>query len=256
VELVLRSYQDYANFLWNEIASPRWNSYFYMLVTVSLVFFILEVLLPWRKQQKILRKDFFLDVFYMFFNFFLFSLVVYNAASDVVVRLFNDGIFWLTGGFDLQASNPLQNWPLWAVLLTGFVVRDFIQWWVHRLLHRSEFLWTFHQVHHSVEEMGFAAHLRYHWMETVVYRTVEYLPLALLGIGLYDFFIIHLFALAWGHYNHANLRVSKHVTGGIVGGLLGLVVGTGSFGVAVFTTVSAATVVGSTLGAPRPGTTR
>lgn len=35
-----------------------------MLIAVSLVFFFLEVILPWRKQQKILRKDFFLDVFY------------------------------------------------------------------------------------------------------------------------------------------------------------------------------------------------
>ena len=48
-------------------------------------------------------------------------------------------------------------------------------------------------MHHSVEEMGFAAHLRYHWMENIVYRTLEYIPLALLGIGLYDFFIIHIY---------------------------------------------------------------
>lgn len=231
--VALKGYHDYANFLWNEIATPRWNSYFYMLIAVSLVFFLLEVILPWRKQQKILRKDFFLDAFYMFFNFFLFSLVIYNAASDMFVNLFNDGIAWLTGGFDLQASNPMQSWPLWAVLLTGFFVRDFIQWWVHRLLHRSEFLWKFHRVHHSVEEMGFAAHLRYHWMETIVYRTVEYLPLALLGIGLYDFFIIHLFTLAWGHYNHANLKVSKRVTGGVVGGLIGLAIGAGAFELAL-----------------------
>ncbi len=246
LEVALQGYRDYAGFLWNEITTPRWNSYFYMLVAVSLVFFILEVLLPWRKRQRVLRKDFFLDVFYMFFNFFLFSLVVYNAASDVFVNLFNDAISWFTGGFDLQASNPLRDWPLWAVLLTGFVVRDFIQWWVHRLLHRSEFLWTFHQVHHSVEEMGFAAHLRYHWMETVVYRTVEYLPLALLGIGLYDFFIIHLFALAWGHYNHANLRLSKRFTGAIVGGLAGLAIGSGSFAIDVFSSTDALTIVGGT----------
>lgn len=170
------------------------------------------------------RKDFWLDAFYMFFNFFLFSLIIYNAASDVVVNLFNDGIKTITGGFDLQASNPLNTFPYWAILLIGFIVRDFVQWWVHRLLHRFEFLWNFHKVHHSVEEMGFAAHLRYHWMETVVYRTFEYLPLALLGIGLYDFFIIHIFTLAWGHYNHANISVSGKVTGGILGALLGVIV--------------------------------
>lgn len=58
----------------------------------------------------------------------------------------------------------------------------------------------------SVEEMGFAAHLRFHWMENLVYRTIEYIPLALIGIGLRDFFIIHIFTLAVGHFNHSNVK--------------------------------------------------
>jgi sterol desaturase/sphingolipid hydroxylase (fatty acid hydroxylase superfamily) len=188
---------------------------------VSGFFFALELLNPWRKEQASFRKDFWLDFFYMFFNFFLFSLIIYNAASDVVVHFFNDIIRSVTG-FDMQASNPLQTFPAWAILLIGFVVRDFVQWWTHRLLHYSDRLWEFHKVHHSVEQMGFAAHLRYHWMENVVYRTLEYIPLALLGIGLYDFFIIHIFTLAIGHYNHSNISVSKYVTGGVLGGLIGI----------------------------------
>ncbi len=166
----------------------------------------------------------------MFFNFFLFSLVIYSAVSSVIVNLFNDGIRAISG-FDLQASNPLRSAPMWVVLLVGFLVRDFVQWWVHRLLHRSERLWEFHKVHHSVEQMGFAAHLRYHWMENVVYRTIEYLPLALLGVGLYDFFIIHIFTLAIGHYNHSNITVPGYVTGGILGALIGLVIATSGFDV-------------------------
>ncbi len=211
----------YASYLWHEVTHPSWHNYFYWLLLVSAFFFGLELIKPWRKNQPILRKDFWLDFFYMFFNFFFFSLIIYNAASDVVVHLFNDTIMSVTG-FDLQKSNPLNNWPLWAVFLIGFIVRDFVQWWTHRLLHRFEWLWQFHKVHHSVEEMGFAAHLRYHWMETVVYRTIEYIPLALLGIGLYDFFIIHIFTLAVGHYNHSNFHVSGRVTGMILGGLVGI----------------------------------
>lgn len=221
-------YKGYANYLWSEITHPSLHNYFYWLLGVSLFFFLLEWFSPWRKEQAKFRKDFWLDFFYMFFNFFIFSLIIYNAASMVVVNFFND-IIGAVSGFDLQASNPMRNWPAWAILLTGFVVRDFVQWWVHRLLHSSEKLWEFHKVHHSVEQMGFAAHLRYHWMETVVYRSIEYLPLALLGIGLYDFFVIHIFTLAVGHYNHSNITVPGSVTGGIVGGLIGLAAATSSF---------------------------
>ena len=220
----------YAGYLLHEITHPHWRNYFYWLILVSTFFFLMELLEPWREKQPRFRKDFWLDFFYMFFNFFLFSLIIYNAASDVVVRLFNDIIQGITA-FDLQASNPMRNWPMWAILLTGFVVRDFVQWWTHRLLHRFDFLWQFHKVHHSVEQMGFAAHLRYHWMETLVYRTIEYIPLALLGIGLYDFFIIHIFTLAVGHYNHSNITVPGWVSGGVVGGLIGLVIAISGFDV-------------------------
>ena len=66
-------------------------------------------------------------------------------------------------------------------------------------------LWEFHKVHHSVKQMGFAAHLRFHWMETIIYKTIQYIPLAMIGFGLQDFFIIHMIALLIGHLNHANL---------------------------------------------------
>jgi len=222
----------YANYLWQEITNPSWHNYFYALLTVSLFFFVLEWCAPWRENQPKFRKDFWLDFFYMFFNFFLFSLIIYNAASDVVVNIFNNGILHLTG-FDLQRSNPLRLWPIWAILLTGFFVRDFVQWWIHRLLHRSSFLWEFHKVHHSVEQMGFAAHLRYHWMETVVYRAIEYLPLALLGIGLYDFFIIHIFTLAIGHYNHSNISVDGKITGSVLFGGIALLINTSAFDITI-----------------------
>lgn len=224
----------YVFYLWQEITRPGWHNYFYWLTGISLVFFMLESLRPWREGQPRFRRDFWLDVFYMYFNFFLFSLVIYNAASNVVVDLFNDGMLALTG-FDLQQSNPMRAWPLWAVLLTGFFVRDFVQWWVHRLLHRVAWLWEFHKVHHSAEQMGFAAHLRYHWMETVVYRSIEYVPLALLGIGLYDFFIIHLFTLTIGHYNHSNLSAPGWLTGGLLGLGLGGIVATGALDVNLIT---------------------
>lgn len=204
--IIQNAYSGYANYLWNEITHPQWHSYFYWLIGISLFFFGLELVAPWRKNQSKFRKDFWLDAFYMFFNFFFFSLIIYNAASDVVVNFFNNALAYI--GITNLVAFEVMTWPTWSHLLIGFVLRDFIQWWTHRLLHKVPFLWEFHKVHHSVKEMGFAAHLRYHWMETVVYRTIEYLPLALIGIGLRDFFIIHIFTLAVGHFNHSNFKLN------------------------------------------------
>jgi sterol desaturase/sphingolipid hydroxylase (fatty acid hydroxylase superfamily) len=203
LESIVNSYSSYYHYLKSEILNPSWNNYFYWLIGVSLFAFTLELLFPWRKNQSKIREDFWLDAFYMFFNFFIFSLIIYAAVSDIFVQLFMDflGIFGITNLVAIE----IGSWPLWIKLLVMFVLRDFIQWNVHRLLHRSQVLWEFHKVHHSVQQMGFAAHLRYHFMETIVYRLIEYIPLAMIGFGLTDFFIVHIFALAIGHINHSNI---------------------------------------------------
>lgn len=198
-------YAGYFNYLVNEILYPSWHNYFYWLVGLSLAIWLLEILLPWRKDQPVLRQDFFLDLFYLFFNFFLFSLIGYNALSNVGVQVFSDflGLF----GISNLIAFEIHSWPIWAQLVTLFIVRDFIQWNVHVLLHKVPWMWEFHKVHHSVEQMGFAAHLRYHWMETIIYRVFEYIPLAMIGFGIQDFFLVHIFTLAIGHLNHANLNL-------------------------------------------------
>ena len=84
-----------------------------------------------------------------------------------------------------------------------------MQWFTHVILHRFSVLWRFHQVHHSVLEMGFAAHLRFHWMENVLYKPLK--TLAVMIIGGFEpqhAFFIHFIAITIGHLNHANLRIT------------------------------------------------
>jgi len=205
LQIVKDAYSGYAEYLWQEILNPRWGSYLYWVIGMSLFFFALEIFRPWRKDQPKFRKDFWLDAFYMFFNLFLFSLIIYKAASDLVVNWFHSllAVFGVTNLVAIE----IGSWAVWAQLFTLFIMRDFIHWNVHRLLHRVPWLWEFHKVHHSVEQMGFAAHLRYHWMENIFYRMLEYLPLALIGFGISDFLIVYLFTTIVGHFNHSNLRV-------------------------------------------------
>lgn len=210
-EIIRSSYQGYWDYLKSEIlfqdsGKPWYENYFYALILISLLIWAVEILFPWRRGQAIFRKDFWLDAFYMFFNFFLFSLVAYNALSNIAVELFNS-LLGLVGIENLVALE-LSSWPRWSQFLIMFVVADFVQWNVHRMLHKVPWMWEFHKVHHSVEQMGFAAHLRFHFMETIIYKTVQYIPLAMLGFGIQDFFIIHMIALLIGHINHANLNVS------------------------------------------------
>ena len=208
LEIIKNSYSDYWNYLKSSVFMElNWENYFYGLIIISLVVWGLEAVFPWRKNQSLFRKDFWLDTFYMFFNFFLLNLIVLIALSNSAAALLNDGLGFIgisITDFQLLELNKL-TFPV--RIFTFFIVVDFVQWWTHRLLHRVEFLWNFHKVHHSVKQMGFAAHLRYHWMEPVVYNSLKYIPLAIIGgFSAQDVAFVHFFNITIGHLNHANIN--------------------------------------------------
>lgn len=208
-EVFVNSFQSYGSYVWSEITfnTPVWYvNYFWLLVLLSLLVWGLEILFPWRKNQAIFRKDFWLDTFYMFFNFFLFRLVIFAAIANITEK----GFMTIAGNdlsnyslFELSSLNPLVQFIIF------FLALDFVQWFTHVLLHRFNFLWRFHKVHHSVEEMGFAAHLRYHWMENVFYTPMKYLAMLLIGgFNLETAFLVYYISIAIGHLNHSNIKLS------------------------------------------------
>src|SRR5690554_7623299 len=93
IELFIKTYTNYANYLWKTVKNPFPDgdfNFFYFVIFISLAVWTLELITPWRKEQKAFRKDFWLDGFYMFFNFFIFILLLYIALSSVTVQLMND----------------------------------------------------------------------------------------------------------------------------------------------------------------------
>ena len=183
---------------------PWYNNYFWGLIVISLVVWLLEIIFPWRKNQSFIRKDFWMDGFYMFFNFFIFSILI-SGDYKALGLLFNEiGITTKS----LAVFNT-SNWPIGLQLVVFFVILDFVQWLTHVLLHKYEVLWRFHKVHHSVKEMGFAAHLRYHWMENILYKPLKTLGVMVLGgFEPEQAYIVHFIAIIIGHLNHANIRIT------------------------------------------------
>ena len=102
-----------------------------------------------------------------------------------------------------------STWPISGELLVFFIVLDFVQWFTHILLHKYSFLWQFHKVHHSVKEMGFAAHLRYHWMENILYKPLKTFGVMILGgFEPEQAYIVHFMAITIGHFNHSNIKIT------------------------------------------------
>ena len=107
---------------------PWFTNYFWGLIVISLFVWGLEILFPWRKNQSIFRKDFWLDGFYMFFNFFLFSIAISGFYKLLQLGFQDLGI--INKSFAL--FDP-SNWPAWSQLLVFFIILDFVQWFTHTL---------------------------------------------------------------------------------------------------------------------------
>lgn len=183
---------------------PWYTNYFYGLIAISLLVWVLEMVFPWRKEQSIFRKDFWLDGFYMFFNFFIFSVAISGFYKLLQLGFADMGIT-----DKLLALFDPSGWPMWVQLVVFFIVLDFVQWFTHTLLHKYAFFWKFHKVHHSVKEMGFAAHLRYHWMENILYKPLKtFAVMILFGFEPQQAYIVHFLAIAIGHFNHSNIKIT------------------------------------------------
>ncbi|WP_276166624.1 sterol desaturase family protein [Zobellia alginiliquefaciens] len=202
----LNSFLGTLNWTWKSILFevPWYTNYFWGIILLSILVWILEIAFPWRKNQAVFRKDFWLDAFYIFFNFFLFAIAISGFYKLLEILFLDIGI-----SFDTISIFDIDNWPSIVQLGVFFVLLDFVQWFTHMLLHRYAFLWEFHKVHHSVKEMGFAAHMRYHWMENIFYKPLKTFAVMLLGgFEPEQAYIVHFFAISIGHLNHSNIKLT------------------------------------------------
>ena len=179
------------------------TEYWHYLAVVSLFFVVLERLAPWHRPHATLRRGWLRDLCFLAVNGHLFTFFagIYLAVvyTGVVAKLQD----W---GCTVEQSVALEC-PLWVQFLAFFVLSDLVQWATHIALHRIPFLWAFHKVHHSIPRLDWAANFHFHWMEILVYKTTQALPLAWLGASTDVTFWVYVAGTFWGHFNHSNVPI-------------------------------------------------
>lgn len=108
----------------------------------------------------------------------------------------------------------LFNWvdvPIWGAAIIGYAVFDLAVWAQHVAMHRVEFLWRFHRVHHSDPDFDVTTALRFHPGEIVISLAWKALVIALLGVtpvlAMWFAVMLNLGAM----FNHSNLRLGRRV---------------------------------------------
>jgi sterol desaturase/sphingolipid hydroxylase (fatty acid hydroxylase superfamily) len=170
----------------------------------SLLFLILERAWP-RQRRPLLRRHWSGDLFYLVFNGEYLGVLVGVLSIHALGAL--DRVLDLAHLRQYFYLGVMNGQPLWIQFAVLLVVFDFSQWLIHNLLHRVPWLWEFHKVHHSIEELDWIGNWRFHWLEVVVYRALLYIPAAFFGFSGEAMFWNGVAGTLVGHFAHSNLRV-------------------------------------------------
>jgi sterol desaturase/sphingolipid hydroxylase (fatty acid hydroxylase superfamily) len=163
-----------------------------------IVFAVLERMFVARVPNKSWRATL-LDLQYAFL-----SMLYPPFINFILAALFAFFSLRFYGSF----RAPGLSWPVFAgELLAVLFVRDCLIYLRHRIFH-TRFVWAFHSIHHSSEEVNWISAARFHPAENVIEATGEVLLfLACQVIGV-DLTVLSTAALIVGFYNffiHSNL---------------------------------------------------
>lgn len=96
--------------------------------------------------------------------------------------------------------------PFWAQAVAALLMAEIWVYVFHRLSHRWDFLWQFHKVHHTVEEMSWSASSRQHPVDFLLIIVGANLPAIILGIDLRSIALFVILERFYTVFLHSNLR--------------------------------------------------
>jgi sterol desaturase/sphingolipid hydroxylase (fatty acid hydroxylase superfamily) len=165
------------------------------IALLFVVFVPLEKLFALRKQ-RVFRAGLLTDLTHILVNGAVTAVAV--VALVVVAAI---PVFWIRR-FDLVRALPTEVAVGLAVALVAVG-----NYWGHRLTHQVPFLWRFHSVHHSIEQMDWVASGRLHPLDQAFTQAFTIFPLFLLGYGARVFGGVAVFITLLALFQHANVRL-------------------------------------------------
>lgn len=169
------------------------------LFFLGLVFIPMEKVFPAKRDQKIFRKNWILDLCY-----FLGQYLIWGSLVLWVLNYFD---FWLGNLVPVKFRTFIQDQPLWLQSIEVLFFSDLVIYWGHRFQHKVDFLWRFHKVHHSTEHLDWLAAHREHPLDSIYTVGLINLPVFIMGFELHALAVIVAFRGIWAIYIHSNVRL-------------------------------------------------
>jgi len=142
---------------------------------VCLIFVPLERAFALRRGQGVFRHGWGTDLLHVFIT----GILTRVGSALLIVSI--------AGLFESLVPEPLRaavaQQPAWLALIEVIIIADLGFYFVHRAFHAIPWLWRFHAIHHSIEEMDFLAAHRVHPVDQILTRGATMIPIFVLGFA-------------------------------------------------------------------------
>jgi sterol desaturase/sphingolipid hydroxylase (fatty acid hydroxylase superfamily) len=173
----------------------EWQSFLLLLM----IFVPLERLLAMHPEQKLFRAGWRNDLIYVFVNGLLIKAG--TLALIVAAMLVSEAL--IPGAW----RRAVAAQPYWLQTVEVLIIADLGFYLIHRSFHAVPWLWKFHAVHHSIEELDWLAAHRVHPVDQILTKGVSLIPCFALG---FSEVAIGIYALVYHWHSillHANVRI-------------------------------------------------
>ncbi|MDG1475510.1 MAG: sterol desaturase family protein [Vicingaceae bacterium] len=170
------------------------------LLIMVVLFVPIELFFPKNKLQSKFHEEWRTDL-------------IYFGISHLAIQLF--GVITkkpavaFFGWMNLEEVHVwISELPFLVELFLALFITDLFQYWAHRFFHSHHYLWRFHSIHHSTQNMDWLAGSRTHFIDIFFTRSVSYMPLYILGFSTLTFNVYILFIAIHAVLIHANTRIN------------------------------------------------
>ena len=139
------------------------------------------------------------------FMFTLMHLIIHTALAVLIVML-SDWCF--------RNSFGLVYWfhaNVMMKVVIGVLALDFSSWLVHFVMHKSKFLWRFHLIHHSDNNVDVTTGLRHHPGDSFLRGVFFIILIFISGAPMYSVMIYQTLVVVSTAFTHANISLPPKV---------------------------------------------
>jgi sterol desaturase/sphingolipid hydroxylase (fatty acid hydroxylase superfamily) len=136
-------------------------------------------------------------------GFTVIHLIIHTALAVLIVMLAD----WCA-----KESFGLVYWLKANVLFTiiiAVLALDFSSWLVHLVMHKSKFLWRFHLVHHTDNNVDVTTGLRHHPGDSILRGIFFMLLIFFSGAPMYGVMIYQTLLVLATAFTHANMKLPR-----------------------------------------------